>query len=235
MWHEDILRIENAERFANYVLRILPEAVSKEATFEESLERRDRKDYFLCKVMRMIQMLVDRDLTVEALQVLVLLKALFKRSNTRIRYSYHEKEHAIIDVTIKMFVGESGFPEPEMDGSMLRTPELHWCSPLGERRDRFHWNFASAARTLRSSYLATDSNGSLEGNCDRNQDHYDCCFHDHSIDLVDWLQRKAWSEVRVKVLQTIGTILPAELMEHVLNMPLKPRKYLCIPVLERPS
>jgi hypothetical protein len=58
----------------------------------------------------------------------------------------------------------------------------------------------------------------------------DCCFHDNCLDLLEWLQTRAWSETRYRVFSTIGTLLPAELTERVFectldaeDVPLDPR------------
>ena len=41
------------------------------------------------------------------------------------------------------------------------------------------------------------------------------CFHQKSISMLNWLQIKAWSEVRANLMLTVGSKLPADLVEYL--------------------
>ncbi|KAK5170242.1 uncharacterized protein LTR77_004828 [Saxophila tyrrhenica] len=115
---------------------------------------------------------------------------------------------------------------------------LQWCLGPTDRPHLLRYrNFASAARLLRTAYL--------EHNCNSPQDDEDDddyapswrrqppdCFHQSSRDMLEFLQKRAWPEIRYNVFSTAGTVLPAELTEHVFQyalsaeeLPLEPDAY----------
>jgi hypothetical protein len=48
----------------------------------------------------------------------------------------------------------------------------------------------------------------------------DTCFHTRTFDLLEWLQTKAWSEIRARVFQAVGPYLPTEITEDIFEFAL---------------
>ena len=83
-------------------------------------------------------------------------------------------------------------------------------TPESERR--LYWDFASASRLLLAAYDTQDCSLFNDPDGDGSTG---SCYHENSIELLDWVQRKAWYEIRRNVFSTIGTLLNAELTEKV--------------------
>jgi len=100
---------------------------------------------------------------------------------------------------------------------MVDYAGLRWYDPPTTGNLGF-WDFAGASRYLRSACFQL----SCAHSHDHNHDHHDQdselrgqCFHTQSLELLDWLQRKAWGEIRSKILRIVGDRLPAELAERI--------------------
>ena len=153
--------------FAFYVLQQLPKAVNEDPTLEErhfahGYEDGDEGQHiFMSKTMILIQKMIFNGLEKEAFQALVLLKSLYKMTNRRFAEDKNQPSgHAKMDKAIRGFVGEEGVPEKGRrncpkhtdHGCIVEFAGLTWHSPPDKPRDRF-WDFACAARTLRTACL----------------------------------------------------------------------------------
>lgn len=77
-------------------------------------------------------------------------------------------------------------------------------------------NIAAAGRRLRAAYLEQDAADRKV--CDAGASHTSpWCFHTAAKPGLRMLQKAAYGEVRAKVMLTIGTLLPAELAELVVE------------------
>ena len=95
--------------------------------------------------------------------------------------------------------------------------DFEWTSFSGGALKVF-WDIPMAVRTLRAAY--DDKQASKDDElCVTKAWGYTlverACFHKSSLPLLEWLQKRAWSEVRVKIMLTIGTVLPTELAQRV--------------------
>ena len=199
-----LMRMDEPKRLASYIVRILKEAVKKSAPFDECRVLEVPEGYminngsnieyaFLSKVMKLIQMLVDQGLYVDAFHKLVLLKSLYKGSNKRIAKAEGTKQgaHVQIDAVIRMFVDEGEIPTSAREegdsrygehSGVVLTAGLYWDLPLGDSRLQSFWNFASAARTLSSSSFASECGKGRaydEGYSERESEQHSrkICFH----------------------------------------------------------
>lgn len=64
----------------------------------------------------------------------------------------------------------------------------------------FYWDFAAARRELWDTWVTKES---------------PTCWHRQTLKLLEFVQKRAYGEIRAKVMLTIGTKLPPELTESV--------------------
>ena len=155
----------------------------------------------------------------ETFHALVLFKSLLNVRNPRVEGIIHANVHGEIDFLIENFVNTAQVPaciggcpssKNDLTGSTQdRYSGLTWRG-RGENTRPFFWDFAASGRVLRSAYRTFRCRSSP-----------DECFHEYSIALLDWLQKKAWSEIRANVLLTVGDLLPAELAEWIFEAALE--------------
>lgn len=205
---------------------------------------KEQKHIFLDKAQALIQKLIEIDHFDMVLPMLVLLKTGYRLNNRRSREGGHLKEgHRRIDALIKAVVTReipdaeevtidyweprfdvgyrNGRKDGEKDDEGEVDPMKYECTidvdglgwSIGARDpSKDYWNFSLCARLLRDAYIVRDPKKSDD--CEEWIFGNDTCFHQQSIDMLQWLQRKAWSEVRTSVMLTAGTKLPAELTER---------------------
>jgi hypothetical protein len=93
-----------------------------------------------------------------------------------------------------------------------------------------HWNFAGARRELSNSWLTQMCDTSSIRTGDSNNRRVGC-YHEHGNDMLVFLQKKAWSEIRAKVFLTLGSRLSAELTELIFLRALEAEE---VPMDKRP-
>ena len=112
--------------------------------------------------------------------------------------------------------------------------DLRWPSAPKDQKYRYR-NFALATRILSKEYFhkprrvyACVFDGSGSGSDqqwydddDYGHSHNFDCFHRSSIKMLEWLQTRAWSEIRGNVMLTAGSLLPAEIAERVFEFALQ--------------
>ena len=228
--------IEHKERFANYVLTTIDNSMMKSPAEDEQKHKANGKDVYLQKVFKLVQMLLDLDLRTEALHALVLVKSLYRRDSIRIAEQKHKSvAHKRIDEAIRCLVDESQIPdtarsecdleqhlrEPVKHGYKISIAGLTWCCSRARKLDLTFWNFASAASVLRTACMnyTCDPVTNLYASPRRKKQKH--CLHQNSLNILDSLEKKAWSEIRANTIITVGTILPAELTEKVFQYALE--------------
>lgn len=230
--------------FSDYVIRIFQES-SEADTFWDSKQKewKQEADMFLGRCQSLVQRMIDIDQGDMVLHALVTLKSIHRYGNQRLRNKGLSDAHDDIDELIRAYVTED-VPESckmylsESSHSMdkrnhecrIEMGNLNWPARTGKSENRYH-NFARAARILRTAYLDEDQYeapcvygiGEREFSSDPDDRDYNpyTCFHHSSKDMLDWLQTRAWSEIRSNVLLSMGRILPAEIAERVFESALE--------------
>lgn len=148
-------------------------------------------------------------------------------------------QHDRIDRIIKAFVddtiraritavlGVNALPDPRrgpLEDGEVEVHSFRWTPIATDADGPFYWDFASTIRPLHTAYMdRICSYDSLLDKVDapERDNSSACCFHQKSVQLLNWLQTRAWSELCTNVFLTIGTILPPELTEYVFECALE--------------
>jgi hypothetical protein len=224
---------EDVQRFIDYVRRIIPNAFQQEPTAEEYASESGTAVYrpvILVKSFKLIQLIIDQGRHEDAFHILVLLKSVIRRANSRVYALDCGYVHQTFDRVIRAFISERSAMKGVKVSDLIHKPGnntpwirvaidgITWHQFWKDTRHLRYWDFAAAARTLRAAYVAATC---MEKSEHEYPDHCTMtCFHSSSLDLLDRLQTKAWSEIRANVFQTIGTLLPTELTERVFEFAL---------------
>lgn len=236
------LKVHNGPEFSQCVIRIFQETLEQHSKLrKDSKEWEIESGIFLERCLRLVQHMVDAGESTAALHALVTIKTVHRLQNTHFREERLQNAHEELDALIRAYTTEEidenckAFSTPRAketgrltNGDQVSFGSLKWRSRRPALSRTYH-DFASATRTLRSAYFDRKY---YEYPCKfGSTDEYDfpweddldpyVCFHRSSVDLLEWLQRKAWSEIRSKVMLTTGTLLPAELNERVFELALK--------------
>ncbi|KAK3683260.1 hypothetical protein LTR37_020403 [Vermiconidia calcicola] len=143
-----------------------------------------------------------------------------EEATNRLSRAYHPFAHELIDEALRCFTDErkimtSSRRECHVETAhfqhtcVIRVGGLKWLSHREDARDRLrYWDFASAARALGAAYTSMK--------CYPPRDDKEC-FHEHSVDLLGWLQTKAWSEIRSNVYRCLGSVFAAELVDRIFD------------------
>lgn len=233
----------------------MPEAVEKERLIDGSgsFSLSSERDTFFNKCLLLIQIIIDRGRRKETFRILVLLKFMIREVNARLWYTKTSLQQERVDRVIKAFVDDiipasmASMAVPgrrPLKSGDVEAEGLSWTPIASDADGPFYWDFASTVRPLRTAYM--DRLCSYDSVLDQvdapeRDGSSGCCFHQKSVQLLDWLQTRAWSELRANVFLTIGTILPPELTEYVFEcaleaqgVPSNPKTYETYPV-EPPS
>ena len=234
--------------FAEYVLRMLRQSVCKQREYIPS-----RFETYLwteiapiTRVIDCVRKMIELNLITEAVHTLVVVKSLVHSGNRWYATGEQNNLHPCIDAAIartcrwaenaKIFCGSTN-----------STPVCHQQYPC-ENLSISYWDFSSSARILRTAYLSCRCD-SISGRRRIRRGFIGAvtsppghpskappCFHTNSITMLSWLQKRAWGEIRAKVLLTIGTFLPAELAEQIIECVLDAEEIPYRPVvLEKPT
>ncbi|KAK5170240.1 uncharacterized protein LTR77_004826 [Saxophila tyrrhenica] len=220
------------ERYAAYVMRAITAAAQLPRPRDEKhpkwspTEPGKEKGNLLDKCLALIGVVIDNDMAKEAVHALVLLKVHLHAGSKRMTYGDHAPAHKALDRIIYALIDDNNVPNGarscnDVNGKPLTSPHHeHRCTVLMHglvwhsgpaRQGLGEMDFASAARLLRTAYLKHDC-GLPHTSCDASRRQ---CFHQNSLDLPEYLHKRAWSEVRFNVFSTAGTLLSAELAKHV--------------------
>lgn len=185
---------------------------------------------------------------------LVVLKSILHSGNRRCRLVRQEETHKIIDRVIRAFVDDDFIPADARDCSGQPCPRHHRRHVCTVSMHGFRWysdpffqiryyDFAAASRQLKAAYSSQicDAPPRFDESDDWcNRMARFRCYHLNSYRLLTYLQQRAWSEIRAKVFATFGTLLPAELTEHIFHeallveeIPLEPKGWEKYAIKER--
>ena len=197
---------------------------------------RHNADMFLEKVFMLVQKMFDHHERREAFHALVLCKSLYHNGSRRVVGGDFADGSKRLDTAIRDLMDESLVPavsgafctfkfdlyERNLHKVEGRSCALRWSSSSQTSGMPF-MDAARAARLLRTAYMSITCNERLE--------RPSACFHTSNVKLLDWLQKKAWSEIRTNIFQSIRIRLPAELTEIVFEFALAAEELPCNPAL----
>lgn len=224
------LNIEDGEDFGSLVIDEAKECADLTIPEEELNgfvgEYVDIQQHILLdKLWLLVQELIDREQYQPILHALITLKASYRLSSGRFTEAQVETGHSRIDQLVKAFVADDiTVPGGERSSVKRRAIEatgykysynvdgVNWMT---KGSCRTHWDSPLAVRTLRNAYFDKMANDAEAACGPRTAYENEICFHNLTIVTLEWLFGRAWSEIRGKVMLTIGTILPAELTERV--------------------
>lgn len=183
---------------------------------------------FFMKATMLINRLMHEDGIVTALHALILLMSFYRQSSRRVGpdKGYLSTAHRTITRLVRALV-EDEIPEfARVGAECLTHPNDHenhlgeieyeglsWRSAPKDHRN-LYWNFAEPARLLRLAYFDKDlSHRECESPSYRPYE--DECFHGVCLDTLNWLQIKAWSEIRTSAFLIAEPKLPAEIVESI--------------------
>lgn len=233
------LKVQDASKFSEYVLRSFEGSSANDTENVSRKERNQEANVFLSKCMSLVQHMIDIGQNNMVLLALATLKSVHHYGNPRLRYEDLYFDHAELDKMIKAFVTGKGrkassgrwvnYEDTPEQPDQIEFRGLSWTRETGAGKRSYH-NFARAARILRAAYLdidrheyvctyGDDGDDSIYG-VDDPSDSY-VCFHRSSIDMLEWLQTSAWSEIRYTVMLTTGSSFPAEIAERVFDFALE--------------
>ena len=227
----DLMETRDAQQFANYVDKILGASKNTVPPHDESqtdlsdavsdtgpFERLGDIEPFLYKALMLVQKMMDLGLWLEVPRTLVLLKTLYHRENSRPSRADDQFDHELIDEILQCFTDERTIIPSSRHECDAKTPHsqhtciirvggLKWLSHRELARDRLRYrDFAFAARALGTAYTSM--------RCQPLRHHKEC-FHENSVDLLGWLQTKAWSEIRSNVYRCLGPVFATELVDRI--------------------
>lgn len=236
----DLSDHDNLERYIGYVRRIIPQAaqweISKPEIFEARLELPTHptdERLFIKKAFQLIQTIIDYNREKDAFHALVLLKSSIRASYPRMQGGELLELHTLLDKAIRAFVARDATNKGAkfifnlaLNGGLIFDFEgLKWHQrSLARKRHTLHWDFAAAAQLLEQSFFEDFCRSRVMHENNEYDSCSECCFHSASLDLLDWLSTKAWSEIRHNVFSTIGTRLPTELTERIFEYALAAEK-----------
>ena len=235
------MKVDDEIGFWGHVVATIKVAAEGNTTAEEQLgfakASQDQQYYFLDKVLLLMQQIWQTEHFDKIFPALITLKSVYRNGKLRFKGGSQRVAHRRIDAMIyaiiaKVIPAGSRVDDPEPDaandkhldhanhdyvqiGSSQFGPVVAGCG--------YFWNFSLALRILRPAYL-DKSAAKADHLCRLNENN--SCFHSLSLPMLGWLQRKAWSEVRAKVLLTAGAVLPSELIERVFEYAIEAE---CIP------
>lgn len=188
------MSIVDSRRNHLYVISALYAARNRQPTDDE---RESRENVFVKKILRLVDVLDTEESRYFAFHAYVRVAAtVFHPSVGRVK---DVSDHAVEDANLTLyqmirdrFEGQTG---SESEDSKSAT----WPSSM-------YWDFAAARRKLWSTWQRGCNTS------DRN------CWHSQIYPLMEYIQRRAYSEIRAKVMLTVGAAMPTELTETIFRL-----------------
>lgn len=239
------IEVDDKGKFVKYAMHEIRNSLRRDQITEEfagfnKISMMEQEHVWLDKALALMQKLIDIGCFEEVLPTLVVLKSLYRLDKRRLRHCGNFKNgQRRIDNLITAWVtreipDEKGayldFWKPNSERILdddeyskgdpmeyectIDVDGLGWTVlPRNPKKD--YWNLPSCVRTLREAYIVeslTNIEDCVKRICDN-----DTCFHQQTVKMLEWLQKKAWSEVRTSVMLTAGAVLPVELAEKVFD------------------
>ncbi|KAK5737813.1 hypothetical protein LTR17_006461 [Elasticomyces elasticus] len=218
----DHIHISDAQHFLAYVETSIKhafkrETLSDERARDESSEVDHSKFTLFDKIMALIGIMLNHNGELACFNMVLLAKTLWHGENVRVRYMKRSHAHEELDEVIH---------------ALVDAPEDHRYDPPDSEKGIQYWNIASAARTLLAAYQDEGYGCSLGDVSSTSSDYWyneEKCLHVHSAKLLDWLQKKAWGEIRSNVMRVVGGRLPVELADSIVDFALEGEQIPAIP------
>ena len=192
---------QDAERLANSMRSKLPAILRSERPPDED---DGNNNVFWTKIIKIMHLLWhaskkprEGEGTFHAFRFLLTLKGLLRGVERRVPKARAEQLSRDLEHQLRMHAEGEYFYE---GNELYAFPS--W------------YNFASCCRELREG-MASLKSCKLRRRYDRYDEKKEQCSHEWNLPLLDYLQKRAYGELHATVMLTIGTILPAELAEHV--------------------
>ncbi|KAK5709827.1 hypothetical protein LTR17_019441 [Elasticomyces elasticus] len=232
--------VEDADRFAKYVRDCLKPALRMDRVWDEQprFHSPEKPNTFISKLFQLLQNMVHQDLSVPTLCAMVYAETAFRGSLQRVDVGEQEAAHHCLDEAIHAFVGDAERPECADEPNpkdhrnhdcTIRVTGLVWYQGSCGWEGIEYWDYASAVRELRGAFKKHDNlcraNDSNDGygydyGYRRNRQSPNC-FHENSFAMIEWLQMKAWGEIRSNLLRVVGNRLPVELADSIFEYALE--------------
>ncbi|KAK5678565.1 hypothetical protein LTS10_009009 [Elasticomyces elasticus] len=239
----DHIHISDPQHFLTYVRMSVQDAFKVDELDDEyalctSSKTTGIKFSLFDKIVALMGLMLHHNGSHACFHLVLLAKTLCHGKSPRVRSVGLTELHQELDEVIHALVDA---PEDNrMDCDIKECPDdhskhtceieaggLYWRdSPICDKGIDY-WNFASAARTLLSSYQ--DKGHEFEtyrpiGYWDRSEN----CLHVNSVKMLDWLQKKAWGEIHSNVMRVVGHRFPVELADSIFEFALEAE---CIPAI----
>ncbi|KAK5719206.1 hypothetical protein LTR15_007729 [Elasticomyces elasticus] len=206
----DHIRISDPQDFLTYARTSVQDAFKVEELDDEypfctSSETNGTKFSLFDKIVALMGLMLDHNGKYACFHLMLLAKTLCHGESPRLRSLRPTSLHGGLDEVIRALVDA---PEDNrMDCDIKEYPDDHskheceieaaglcWRDPPISEKRIDYWNFASAARTLLSSYQEEGHGCSLDGETSRATGYWDSsekCLHINSAKMLDRLQKKA--------------------------------------------
>ncbi len=200
---------------------------------------REERCLFVQKAFKLVQVILDNGRRKQAFQLLVLILSVLKRANERVSAIHLHNDHsALHKVITALMVGNqaiqtstratpnSSYPslQPLFGSGVVGFEGLSWTRTPSDGVQYRYWDFASAARTLRAAYfhqLCRPSPMHSRINDPEFESENQSCFHTDTVELLDAIQIKSWSEIRASVFLSLGTIFATEITQRIFECALE--------------
>ncbi|KAK3627576.1 hypothetical protein LTR56_019160 [Elasticomyces elasticus] len=223
------IQISDAQHFLAYVETSIKHAFARETRSDErarddSSEVDHSKFTLFDKIMALIGLMLDHNGEFACFNMVLLAKLYIMA-----------RVYGCVDAPEDNRVGcdTKEYPEDHSKHSCeIEAGGICWYDPPDSEKGIQYWNFASGARTLLAAYKDEGHGCSVDdGTCRPTgyTDRSEKCLHINSAKLLDWLQKKAWGEIRSNVMRVVGHRLPVELADSIFEFALASESIPAIP------
>ncbi|KAK3674059.1 hypothetical protein LTR78_005906 [Recurvomyces mirabilis] len=230
------------KRYTTYACKILRESATIEPLDEEDgfqyydgqrIVKVSAPHPYIEKAMKVVGGTIGDLNPSGTLRALITLYTTLGPGCVRVRMGERSRARSCVDRAIRALVDPSNIQpqniechQGDCEGGNHQTcfrsievGRLRWMEDPDMTGPPSYWDFASVLRELKASYseATCEYDGDRSDEADEDESYTRACFHKDSIDLLEWLQKKAWQEVRTKVATTAGSRLPVELVDQIME------------------
>ena len=229
--------IKNTLQFYKYLIRILRDTIHKPPNDDELHPDGDEQQLpdpshylpFVGKIFLIIQAFINSGHRFAAFRLVIVLKSLHGGWVPRLKFDDSPMIHKNIDSIVRVYIAGEPAPSPIRNSGNTSHPHrlsLDWVA-IPDTAKKIHWRFPGAVHILEEAYRR-----SLKNDFCKTRQESGSCFHMLSVDLLEWLQQKAWSAKRYHVFLAVGALLPAELAERIFEFTLAAEELPYEPVIK---